>query len=402
MARILADILSDLKIREKEFAETFGQKLLDEGTKKFEGLLASVNPGVLFIDEVYQLEPSSNQIGRAITNTLMTALEDDRDKLTVIVAGYKDDVRDKWMASNAGIISRFPFEISFEDFSEDELRTIVLGTVRSRNWHIQNTEYPADPPIAVDVARVAARRLARGRGKKGFANARSVRLMIEQAMNRASVRQKRERLEAVNHFHLPHNFDITLTIEDILGSPVDPSSSPLVAELVAMEGLDDVKKSVLGLIHMAKDNYISELRGEGVIETSLHRMFLGNPGTGKTTIASLYGRILAELGYLSKGEVIVVGASKLTGEAVGTTAAKVNALLDSAKGKVLVIDEAYVLARSNSLYGKEALDTLVERVQGTPDEDFAVILCGYESEMMAMLRDGNPGMQLHLCPPRFT
>jgi SpoVK/Ycf46/Vps4 family AAA+-type ATPase len=120
----------------------------------------------------------------------------------------------------------------------------------------------------------------------------------------------------------------------VLGKPADLSSSSIVKELLDMIGLDDVKQSVLSLHQMSMDNYNSELCGEGVLDISLHRMFIGNPGTGKTTIAKLYGRILAEMGYLSNGEVIVVGASKLTGSAVGATATIVNNLLDSVKGKV--------------------------------------------------------------------
>ena len=110
---------------------------------------------------------------------------------------------------------------------------------------------------------------------------------------------------------------------------------------------------------------------------------------GKTTIAGLYGKILCEMGYLSCGEVVVIGASRLTGEHVGSTAKKVNDLLDSIEGKVLVIDEAYVLA--GTVYGREALDVLVERVQCTAGEDFAVILCGYEDAMKKMFLDCNPG-----------
>ena len=206
----------------------------------------------------------------------------------------------------------------------------------------------------------------------------------------------RHKLDRLDRKDLPPDHSITLTIADFLGTPLETAESPVVQELLAMEGLEDVKSSVRGLMQIVTDNYLSELRGERIIDISLHRLFLGNPGTGKTTIAKLYGRILVELGFLSNGEVILVGASKLIGEAVGTTAGKVNSLLDSVKGKVLVIDEAYVLARPNSLYGREALDTLVERVQGTADEDFAVILCGYKSDMMTMLRDGNPGKNQYI------
>ena len=97
------------------------------------------------------------------------------------------------------------------------------------------------------------------------------------------------------------------------------------------------------------------------------------------------------MGYLSDGGVEVIGASKLTGDVVGSTARKLNEFVDSLKGKVGVIDEAYVLG--GSVYGREALDTLVERVQGTPGEDFALILCGYEDEMREMIWVGNPGLR---------
>lgn len=87
VARLFGEILSELKIREDVFKETSGQKLLQQGSSKFPALLQSVTPGILFIDEIYQLDPQSNGDGRAITNNIMEATENDRDKLTVIVAG---------------------------------------------------------------------------------------------------------------------------------------------------------------------------------------------------------------------------------------------------------------------------------------------------------------------------
>ena len=172
--------------------------------------------------------------------------------------------------------------------------------------------------------------------------------------------------------------------------PIDPESCAPLGELYAMTGLEDVKRTVRGLVQLAADNIVAEDEGQPEIELSLHRVFLGNPGTGKTTVAKVYGKILNEMGFLSSGEVMVVGASTLTGAHVGSTAAKVNAVIDSCAGKVLVIDEAYILGQS--AYGKEALDTLVERVQGTGTEDFAVIMCGYEDPMRTMFRECNPGL----------
>jgi SpoVK/Ycf46/Vps4 family AAA+-type ATPase len=145
------------------------------------------------------------------------------------------------------------------------------------------------------------------------------------------------------------------------------------------------------MVQLALDNRAREERGDPVQELSLHRLFLGNPGTGKTTVAKHYGALLKELGFLSRGDVVITNAEELKGDAVGVAATRVNAALDNALGCVLVIDEAYGLAGSS--YGQQALDTLVGRVQGTPGEDFAVLMCGYSDKMMEMLRTSNPGLK---------
>jgi len=151
-----------------------------------------------------------------------------------------------------------------------------------------------------------------------------------------------------------------------------------------------VKAAAVALVRLTQDNFRREEAGRPVQDISLHRLFLGNPGTGKTTVAQIYGRLLKELGLLSNGDVHLVGASALFGDVVGSAAKSTNDLLSQCEGKVLVIDEAYTLATST--FGKEALDTLVERVQGTSNEDFAVLLLGYDKEMRDMLRTCNPGL----------
>jgi hypothetical protein len=127
---------------------------------------------------------------------------------------------------------------------------------------------------------------------------------------------------------------IHLTRGDVLGTALDPAKSSAIRDLLAMTGLQEVKDSVLGLVELAKENFRSEEAGESVQDIPLHCCFLGNPGTGKTTVAKLYGRILCELGFVSSGEVVVKGASELTGSAMGGTAKAVNDLMDSVSGKV--------------------------------------------------------------------
>jgi hypothetical protein len=204
----------------------------------------------------------------------------------ILFIGYRDDVVEKWYSYNPGIISRFPFEVMFEDFNESELRTIFLDNVRKMDWQLERCTPHYDSQLAateiipsVDVGIVAARRLYRCANRKGFGNARAVRVMIEQAQRAASMRQKQEQLTDRN-FSSTHN--CTMTLIDVIGPRIDITRSPLVAELMSMTGLNDVKKAVMGLLQMSVENYESELRGEAVLDISLHRMFLGNPGKMST------------------------------------------------------------------------------------------------------------------------
>jgi adenylate kinase family enzyme len=114
----------------------------------------------------------------------------------------------------------------------------------------------------------------------------------------------------------------------------------------------------------------------------LNRLFLGNPGTGKTTIAKIYGRILKALNFLEKGDVVFKSASDFLGSAIGESERKTAAILELAQENVLIVDEAY--AMDDQMFGKRALDTFVEKLQG---EGIAVVLIGYEAEMKAMFRN---------------
>jgi hypothetical protein len=117
-------------------------------------------------------------------------------------------------------------------------------------------------------------------------------------------------------------------------------------------------------------------------------------GTGKTTVARIYGALLKELGLLSKGDYLQCTPADLTGTAEGGAAANTKAMLEKARGKVLFIDEAYVLdpKRGSNLYGGNVLDTLVEKLEGDAGSDIAVILAGYKQEMFDML-ERNAGLR---------
>jgi AAA+ superfamily predicted ATPase len=242
-----------------------------------------------------------------------------------------------------------------------------------------------------NIAKVMSMRIGRGRNKKGFGNAREVRNQLDACIGRQDARFGSMMLQSKDtDFILSSKDMITLTRSDTIGERPDLENSSILKELDSMIGLDHVKKAVRGLMYFQLQNYEREMRGEKVEEISLHRVFLGKPGTGKTTIARLYGRLLKEFGLLSDGDFIGITASDLMGDHVGAGATNTNEIIARAKGKVLFIDEAYILdptRRQGNGFGGSVLDTLVEKIEGAAGSDMAVILAGYEEDMLAMFRN---------------
>jgi Holliday junction resolvasome RuvABC ATP-dependent DNA helicase subunit len=142
-----------------------------------------------------------------------------------------------------------------------------------------------------------------------------------------------------------------------------------------------------GIHRIGHDRSLNGLEAHPIF---MNRMFVGNQGTGKTTCAKLYGQLLKNLNLLSNGNVVMTTASDFIGGHMGESPNKTNAILSKSIGKVLMIDEAYIL--SSSAFGKEVLDTIVEKVQGTSGDDIAVLLIGYEKQMLEMIKTQNPGL----------
>lgn len=164
------------------------------------------------------------------------------------------------------------------------------------------------------------------------------------------------------------------------------------SELNKLIGLDEVKKDILQLINYIKVKRIREEKGLKNPSLSLHLVFTGNPGTGKTTVARLVGEIYKELGILSKGHLIEVDRASLVGEYVGQTAPKVKKKIEESMGGILFIDEAYTLTSDSGVdYGQEAINTLLKEMEDKRDE-FIVIVAGYKNEMKTFIKS-NPGLE---------
>ena len=379
VARIMADIFKTLGVVARgQLVEADRSKLVagfsGQTAIKTNQLVDQAMGGVLFIDEAYTLKSSDGDtFGAEAIDTLLKRLEDDRGKFICIVAGYTDQMHD-FIDTNPGLKSRFTQTIHFDDYTPDELTEIFLKLAAGKNFTV-------DEDTKAAIHRLFEQLYLRR--DKNFGNAREARRIFNESVERQSQRL----IKQMTTPGFQESDMFALTKEDLPMSQSE-AARPLDVVLNELEefiGMRSVKDSIRRLAVQSMFMKQRAAMGAGnVQQMAMNFILTGNPGTGKTSIARKLGEILQAMDILPTSRVIEASRATLVGKYMGETPKIVNNMCDKAMGGILFIDEAYTLSDGGDMYGKEAIDTLMKRMEDDRGK-FVVIAAGYKDKMEEFL-----------------
>jgi len=347
--------------------------------------------GVLFIDEAYVLANEHGPVdsfAKQAAETLITHLENSKDKFICIVAGYENQMGLFLDKLNPGMRSRFNHYIQIADYSAAELYEIFEKSFVKKSGLILTD-------AAKDAARKAIEAMLRKK-RPDFGNAREVRRLFEEITSRQSERvsalpDEERTLEALN----------TIEAADI-GEAIKPISiDETLAELDAMVGMTEVKVTVRNIANkIAYDRKIMEQTGKMPDGEGNNICITGNPGTGKTTIVRTLAKLFKAIGLLPDDKPLEINGNDLKGSWLGQSKDKVNEYCRQALGRVLFIDEAYSLVGNNTTgnpgpidqYAAEAITVLLAHLENARDK-YVCVVAGYKKEMEIFIKHSNPGME---------
>ena len=384
-------LLSKGHVHEVDRVDLVGE-YIGQTAPKVKEAFEKAKGGVLFIDEAYSLarnNEDSKDFGREVIELLVKEMSHPDCNFMVVVAGYPSEMN-SFINSNPGLSSRFKYYYDFEDFSLSELHQI-LDSFCSR-YEVVLTD-PAKSEIYGMIQDAYRTRT------KTFGNARFVAQLLEKAKINLGIR-------LMNNSQPKELSDDKLRViqlQDVHKIEVDKSSNAqnieidekllheALKKLDSLIGLEDVKERIYQLIEIIR---YRTFKGSTITgQLNMHTVLVGNPGTGKTTIARILAEIYKALGVLEKGHIIETDRQGLVAGYVGQTAIKTSNVIDSAMGGVLFIDEAYSLSKIGAFndFGDEAIQVLLKKMEDHRG-DFFTIVAGYPDEMERFL-SANPGLR---------
>ncbi len=396
VARMLGKIYNKMGLLSKGTVVEVGRadlvgKFIGQTAPKVQEMIDKARGGILFIDEAYSLARKGDQdgqdFGKEVIEVLIKEMSDGAGDLAIIVAGYPNEM-EIFLNSNPGLKSRFNLVYNFPDYLPQDLLQILDMKAEKRKVIFNE-----------DARAYIKKQLTEAYRNRdiSFGNARLVASLVEEAKMNMGLRViKLGKLEDLNHQQLQE-----IQLEDVKGifklnkkeipniEVDDEMLAEAMEELNKMIGLRGVKEEVVEIVKLVR--FYRESNRDVLNKFSLHTVFTGSPGTGKTTVARIISKIYKALGVLERGHCIETDRQGLVAGYVGQTATKTMDKIGQANGGILFVDEAYALtSASDSDFGKEAIETLLKQMEDKRGQ-FAVIVAGYTDNMATFL-SSNPGL----------